>query len=96
MATTEQLIKALRCEPDCCDCAYYKTTGCDTWGMRCDAADALEAAEDRISELEKQLPNDGEWIPNSPFTGKCSNCGSSGNLRDKYCSKCGWRLKVRY
>ena len=31
----------------------------------------------------------GEWIPNSPFTGNCSECGASGNLKDNFCSNCG-------
>ena len=34
----------------------------------------------------------GEWIPNSPFTGKCSECGADGNLKDNYCSNCGARM----
>lgn len=51
-----ELIAALRCEKDCGDCAYYHDNRCDEWGMRCDAADALEATEKRIAELEKQLP----------------------------------------
>jgi hypothetical protein len=31
-------------------------------GIKDDAADALEAAEKRIAELEAQLPKEGEWI----------------------------------
>ena len=36
-------------------CAYFRGHSCDIWGMMCDAADALEAAEKRIAELEAQL-----------------------------------------
>ncbi len=72
--TNAELIKALRCEVDCGDCAYWKDNRCDEWGMRCDAADALEAAEHRIEDLEGALaacrmrkdgriPKEGEWIP---------------------------------
>lgn len=53
--TNAELIKALRCEVDCSDCAYYTENRCDEWGMRCDAADALEADEKRIAVLEDEL-----------------------------------------
>ena len=54
--TNESLIKALRCEVDCGDCAYFRGHSCDIWGMMCDAADALEAAEQKIAELESNNP----------------------------------------
>ena len=49
-----------------------------------DAADALEAAERRIAELEAQLPKEGEWKWNSLLneyewvdtTIYCPNCGA--------------------
>ena len=45
-------------------------------------------------EIDKaQLPKEGEWIPNSPFTGNCSECGGNGNLKDNYCSSCGARMR---
>lgn len=53
-----ELIKALRCEKDCDDCAYHTDNAwsrCDEWGMRCDAADELEAADKRIARLEEDL-----------------------------------------
>lgn len=56
--TNEELIKALRCENDCDDCAYHTDNAwshCDECGMACDAADALEAADKRIAELERIL-----------------------------------------
>lgn len=56
------------------------------------AVGALRIAVNRIAELEAQLPKDGEWIPNSPFTGNCSECGGNGNLKDKYCSNCGAKM----
>ena len=34
----------------------------------------------------------GEWIPNSPSTGNCSECCADGNLKDNYCSNCGARM----
>lgn len=43
------------CEVDCNDCAYHQDLAwdmCDEWGMRCDAADAIE-------ELISRLP---KWI----------------------------------
>ena len=61
--TNAELIKALRnCSSptvgSCMDCPYYKGVSCK-WQMMEDAADALEAAEKRIAELEKQIP---KWI----------------------------------
>lgn len=41
----EELVKSLRCDVDCKDCAYHQDLewkGCDEWRMRCDAADAIE------------------------------------------------------
>lgn len=129
--TNAELIEALRncssAEGTCAECLYrsrvYPGTcnGCK-WDMMHDAAEALEAAEKRIAdleadkktlinvvkdksdfhatkdamriaELEKQLPKEGHWIPNSPFTGNCSKCGDDGNLKDKYCSNCGARMR---
>ena len=96
-----ELIKALRYCAEHEGCDYYIAKDCpreSTWmcGVACeqilmrDAADALEAAEKRIAEL---MPKEGEWIPNSPFTGNCSECGGDGNLKDKYCSSCGAKMK---
>ena len=41
-----------------------------------DAADALEAAEKRIAELEAQLPKEGEWLRTDAFPHRvyCSCC----------------------
>lgn len=44
-------------------------------------------------ELFQRFNDKGEWIPNSPFTGTCTKCGSLGNLKDKYCANCGKRMK---
>ena len=57
--TNAELIKALRnCSSprvgSCMDCPYYKCVSCK-WQMMEDAADALEAAEKRIAELERIL-----------------------------------------
>lgn len=101
----ELLIKALRWCADesiCCDdfsgekCPYFdeKKGSCSADEILHAAADALEADEQRIAKLEKaQLPKEGEWIPNSPFTGNCSECGGDGNLKDKYCPNCGRRMR---
>lgn len=68
--TNEELIKALRicANQTCCDnCPRYDIDHTQD-AQRCciqlinDAADALEAAEQRIEELEAQLPKEGEWI----------------------------------
>jgi len=61
MATRQQLIAALRCEIDCSECAYsdVKHGGCDKWGMRCDAADELEAAEPRVVQCRECRKWDG-------------------------------------
>ena len=63
----------------CCSC------GCTTkyFGYQ---EDAVEAWNRRAE------PNRGKWIPNSPFTGNCSECGGKGNLKDNYCSTCGAKM----
>ncbi len=56
MKEYEELVKALRCEKDCKECSYWQDNAwshCDEWGMRCDAADAIE-------ELQAEVPR---WIP---------------------------------
>ena len=101
--TNIERIKALRncanvnyeCQAEdasCSKCPYNEMIYCKRTMIR-DAADALEVAEKRIAELEAQLPKEGYWIPNSPFTGNCSECGGNGNLKDNYCSNCGARMK---
>lgn len=71
--------------------------------IMCDAADALEAAEKRIAELEAQLPKEGEWIWNSDTgTYHCSECNATSPQEDQdgeyidcpnYCPSCGARCK---
>jgi hypothetical protein len=72
----DELIKALRyCgnfeDRDGCDeeCPYFNDKDCPKRIM-CDAADALEAAEKRIAELEAQLPKEGECEAKKPKTVK--------------------------
>lgn len=83
MNNTER-IKALRyCgnfeDRDGCDeeCPYFIDKDCPKRIM-CDAADALEAEDKRIAELEKQLPKEGEWIDENRRTRSskfvCSAC----------------------
>lgn len=102
--TNAELINGLRWCADesiCCDdfsgekCPYFdeKKDSCSVDEILRSAADALEAAEKRTADLEAQLPKEGYWIPNSPFTGNCSECGGDGNLKDKYCSSCGAKMK---
>lgn len=97
-----ELIKALRkCgkqSPDrCWDCEYYdREPWCESV-LANDAADALEAAEKRISELEAQLPKEGEWIGVNPMvdTEQCSICGwniPTDEFESNYCPNCGAKM----
>ena len=52
----------------------------------------IEYRDERIKELEARLPKEGYWIPNSPFTGNCSECSGNGNLKDNYCPNCGAKM----
>lgn len=70
----------------------------------CDDESPMTESDKRLLELNKAITtalrrqptidpvNHGKWIPNSPFTGNCSECCSSGNLKDNYCSTCGARM----
>ena len=109
MMGNTKLIKALRCKTnnvnDCTMCAYHNA--CYDGTLESIAADVLEADEKFHAELIKniehwkkqvirlraQLPKEGKWIPNSPFTGNCSECGGNGNLKDNYCSNCGAKME---
>lgn len=78
--------------------------------LLCDAADALEAADKRIAELEAQLPKEGEWIEDdTTYCGaylsnyKCSLCGKIGGTwrrglkQDElppFCGSCGARMRT--
>lgn len=110
MSEYPELIKALRnCSSpwvgSCMDCPYYKGVSCK-WQMMEDAADALEAAEKRVAELEAQLPKEGEWIiePHGTYgqlRAFCSACGKhSGiggivsNQKKPYCPNCGAKMKT--
>lgn len=90
--------------------------GCPLWDKPVDAcfqivtaaADALEAADKRIAELEAQLPKEGEWIEDdTTYCGadlanyKCSLCGKIGGTwrrglkQDElppFCGSCGARM----
>ena len=58
MENYDELIDALRCEIDCKDCSYWQDNAwshCDEWGMRCDAADAIERLMDEIDRKDKAL-----------------------------------------
>ena len=117
--TNEERIKALRrcsyttvagvdredgyCKP----CAYFAEDASDITcidRMMIDAADALEAAEKRISELEAQMPKEDErmWIWDAD-TGiyRCSECGGASPREDQdgeyidcpnYCPNCGAKM----
>ena len=117
--TNAELIAALRyCKADsrCGVCEWYKY--CESRKrnnescleqLHDDAAAALEAAEKRIAELEKQMPKEGEWIEDdATYCGadlsnyKCSLCGKIGGTwrrglkQDElppFCGSCGARMK---
>lgn len=120
--TNAELITALRCEsvindehPRCESCNYGVVVchgsredvyGCDSRRIENDAADALEAADKRIAELESQLPKEGEWIikPHGTYgqlRAFCSACGKhSGiggivsNQKKPYCPNCGAKMQT--
>ena len=56
-----------------------------------DPLNVLTEVRDRLKALPSAQPErkKGWWIPNSPFTGNCSECGGNGNLKDNYCPSCG-------
>lgn len=61
-----------------------------------DAADALEAADKRIAELEAKIPKDGEWIDDQRgrwIYAKCNLCGKVQDVRSNYCPNCGAKMK---
>ena len=113
MMTNAELIKALRYCGDgkniCTEienCGYYgKKYFCQN-ALLNDAADALEAADKRIAELEAQMPKRGEWIEKwrfktdgTPFHKigdmECSVCHGDmlGRYYSKYCPHCGALLR---
>lgn len=71
------------------------------------AADALEAAEKRIAELEARMPKEGEWIYTpleryKEYKVKCPFCGAEyhdcydGYIDAEdmnYCPNCGAKMK---
>lgn len=62
-----------------------------------DAADALEAADKRIEELEARLPKEGEWIDEQRgrwIYAKCNLCGKVQDVRSNYCPNCGARMQT--
>lgn len=97
-----ELIAALRIcssQPCCDNCPRYdidhaqETNDCCVHLLE-DAADALEAAEKRIAELEAQMPKEGEWMPVGDGTiyVKCSVCGEEMCCRGHYCPNCGAKM----
>lgn len=106
--TNAELIKGLRWCADesiCCDdfsgekCPYFdeKKDSCSVDEILHAAADALEAAEKRIAELEKRLPKEGECEAKKPKTVKeteysfycdCPTCGGRliSNLDGEWCA----------
>ena len=108
--TNTELIKALRCcvtdynniqSRLCNKCPYAKYAdgkyGCEN-KLKADAADALEAAEKRIKELEARFPKEGEWIGVNPMvdTEQCSICGwniPTDEFESNYCPNCGAKMR---
>ena len=104
-----ELIKALQgashfaLYQECYEKNCYANSGkglcCNIPKLMADAADALEAAEQRIADLEAQLPKEGEWIESNtrPRSAQfcCSVCHRTcydiQPTRDK-----AWTKKCRY
>ena len=115
--TNEELIKALQCAShfalyqDCYEKNCYANSGkglyCNIPKLMADAADALEAADKRIAELEAQLPKEGEWLRTDAFPHRiyCSVCYKTyvpndrwqiwvdGDIPKKFCPNCGSVMK---
>lgn len=100
-----ELIAALRwCQTrGCSKCVALLDNGSCKYGGAIKifeaAADALEAAEQRIAELEAQLQKEGEWIGVAPDidTVQCSVCGYnlySEEFETPYCPWCGARMRT--
>ena len=104
-----ELIKALRYCAEHEGCNYYIAKDCpreSTWvcGADCeqilmqDAADALEAADKRIAELEAQLPKEGEWIEDEYGYIHCSRCrmewDEPEHPQTNFCPNCGARMQT--
>ncbi len=95
--TNEELICSLRY---CFE--KRKTVVGVPWYVWCDrAADALEAAEKRIEELEAQMPKEGEWKDESiDIWGdkrevyRCSVCENMNAWMSRYCPNCGARMRT--
>lgn len=118
IANKEELIKALRwCGDESNDWCFSETYKCPLWNedrvtdeckaeLMLAAADALEAAEKRIAELEARLPKEGEWLRTDAFPHRiyCSVCYKTyvpndrwqiwvdDELPRKYCPNCGSRM----
>lgn len=58
--TNAELIKEIRENDECNNCAIWKSGECNERKMSLAAADALEAADERIAELEATLPDEPE------------------------------------
>ena len=92
--TNEELIAALQT-----DIREVEDDPVKTLSLMWRAADALEAAEKRIAELEAQLPKEGEWIDENRRTRSskfvCSTCKRTcydiQPTRDK-----AWTKRCRY
>lgn len=90
--TNAELIKAIRENEECNNCSM--NGDCNERKMSLAAADALEADEKRIAELEAQMPKEGEWIPvdDGMVYVKCSVCGDVMCCRGHYCPNCGAKM----
>ena len=109
--TNAELIAGLReCATvgDCSKCKMHDEYSYDMCAIKLllAAADALEAADKRIAELEAQLPKRGEWIEKWRFKAdgtpfhkigdmECGVCHGDmlGRYYSKYCPHCGALLR---
>ena len=98
--TNAELIKQLRGCKDiefCSDCPRMPNGIIEPCNIKDEAADALEAAEKRIAELEAQMPKDGEWIEDEYGFIHCSKCGMEWDEPEhpqtNFCPSCGSRMR---
>lgn len=89
-----ELIKAIRENEECNNCAISIHDDCNERKMSLAAADALEATEQRIAELSAQIPKEAHWVAVDNGHGVCSNCNRQDSIDNMatHCRYCGARM----
>ena len=100
-----EAIKAIRAAADALEAAEQRIDGLlklvDINTDRCEALrkqlrESHESYEQRIAELEAQLPKEGEWIRIDEYIydepWECSNCETTNSCRSRYCPNCGAKM----